>query len=305
MEYFMENIVWFIVGAIIILMTIVGYLADKGTFSKKDEKPKNKIKEQNKKEKVVEEIEEDSTAVDAFTPIVNTQNLIPDDKNEEEIEDLYAPINSANKKVEDNEESNADELLTPLHLDSIDSTMSVPEEPVENTDSVIENSDVEEATEDLYVPLSNNNIAEEEEAPTMLNDSNDVQIDSEDLYTPTNSEVTEEVPTILEEPVEEVTEDLYTPLTNKATEEVPIMLEEPMEENNFADNKIDNDIIKENIFGEAKDIEKDKVSYDDFLTDMPIIIDDNAAQSSSNVSASDSELLVNDDNSQNEDIWKF
>lgn len=72
MEFIAENYIWFIIGGIVILMAVVGYIADVTDFGRKtlDKQPKEKKekvkvektkpekvkKEKNKKEKIVEEL---------------------------------------------------------------------------------------------------------------------------------------------------------------------------------------------------------------------------------------------------------
>ena len=57
MDFIVDNYVWFIVVGIIILMAVIGYIADKTDFGRKgkDEDTKEKKVEKPKKEKKVKE----------------------------------------------------------------------------------------------------------------------------------------------------------------------------------------------------------------------------------------------------------
>ena len=54
MEFITENYIWFIIAGIIILMTIIGYIADKTDFGKKKPEKKKKEKEPKQKDEIVE-----------------------------------------------------------------------------------------------------------------------------------------------------------------------------------------------------------------------------------------------------------
>ena len=49
MEFFVENWIWFLVAGIVILMTLIGYLAEKTDFGRKDIPKKEKKHEEIKK----------------------------------------------------------------------------------------------------------------------------------------------------------------------------------------------------------------------------------------------------------------
>lgn len=87
MEFIVDNIVWLIVGGVVILMTIVGYLAEKTDFASK----KYHKNIEQKKEKPVEL---DST-------VLENQNKIVEDKVQEEIFAPLEPIKGDDKQIED------------------------------------------------------------------------------------------------------------------------------------------------------------------------------------------------------------
>lgn len=60
MEFFVENWIWFLVIGIVLLMTLIGYLAEKTDFGRRDVPKKEKMK---KKEKNVEELKTDNKEV--------------------------------------------------------------------------------------------------------------------------------------------------------------------------------------------------------------------------------------------------
>lgn len=63
--FLLENYVWIIVGVIIVVMTIIGYIADKTDFGNKKEKPVKKQKESNI-EKIEEPVLEETADASAF-----------------------------------------------------------------------------------------------------------------------------------------------------------------------------------------------------------------------------------------------
>jgi len=145
MEFYVDNWPWFLGGAIIILMALIGYIAEKTDFGRKDMIRQEKVKKQpkeNKKEKQDEKTEE---VVEIEEPRAEVQMALATDtflENPIE-EDLNAPF--------------GDEDTNQEHLDII------TEQPVEELDELnfeeifIEPNEQEDVntniTEDLNAPF--------------------------------------------------------------------------------------------------------------------------------------------------------
>lgn len=67
MEFIADNYIWIIIVGIIILMTIIGYIADKTDFGKKKPEKKNKKQEENNLDEITVEYSQDELdPVDSF-----------------------------------------------------------------------------------------------------------------------------------------------------------------------------------------------------------------------------------------------
>jgi len=174
MEFFVENWLWFLVGAIVILMTLIGYIAEKTDFGRKDVQRKEKPKKEKKQPKAKEELEEVletepmpevqmSLATDSIfeEPIETLENT-----NEEvvEMEDLNVPFSEVSF-----EEQNVEETFEPvenLNNSFEEFTYAEPainvEEPVETFEPMQESTNVDEEVEileDLSVPFGDTTYA--------------------------------------------------------------------------------------------------------------------------------------------------
>jgi hypothetical protein len=85
MEFIIENYPWFIAGGVILIMTIIGFIAEKTNFGqnlKKEKKVKEKpIKKEEQKEIVKEEIKEETPVMDFPAPILEKkkeENVVED-----------------------------------------------------------------------------------------------------------------------------------------------------------------------------------------------------------------------------------
>lgn len=118
-DFVSNNIVWFIVGGVVILMTIIGYLADKTDFARKKYRDKMLAKEseknekkKNKKEKQEEEVVEAKIEEEQVNPVVEEQN-------KQSLEALYNPV----MEEPSNEVQTSDipeELFAPINNNSVD-----------------------------------------------------------------------------------------------------------------------------------------------------------------------------------------
>lgn len=132
MEFITENYIWFIVGGIIIVMAIIGYIAEKTDFGKKEKEniPKVKI-EKVKKEKPKKEPKVTKVEAKGINDLTNDMKMtITEDLNEEVSHDID---NSLNNTTED--------------IDSIDPSLFAPLEDIP-TSFTNEEKTVETPTED-------------------------------------------------------------------------------------------------------------------------------------------------------------
>lgn len=159
MDFIVDNYVWFIVIGIIILMAVVGYIADKtdfgrkgkeeGTKEKKVEKPKKEKKVKEKKEKIKVE----AKGINELTQKVAENNKV--DVQESADLNVVEPV----QNVQVNNENIDQSLFAPL-TDNVNEVIPQNNESVEN----IELKNVEPAK--LENPIQENNnqtVAEDED----------------------------------------------------------------------------------------------------------------------------------------------
>ena len=236
LDYIVSNYVWFLGGFIILTMMIIGYIADVTDFWHK--KKENKVKEKKQENKIddregptEEELDKlkNKTLGDAVLPNQTDINIdIPiENNNVSEVvtnEDLNAPFGDkiiSDNKIEEQNINNED-LNVPLGEEVINTTL--------------ENQPVIGLSEDLNVPLEENNEVDfEQPVITSLDDLNaplgemktDNEVNQENMISNINSakpEV-EEIPLINSNeyddiPVEnltfvpEIEQNIVTPLDN-------------------------------------------------------------------------------------------
>lgn len=64
MEFFVDNWLWFLVAGIIILMTIIGYIAEKTDFGRKDIQPKPKREKAKKTKEKAKRVKENNEPIE-------------------------------------------------------------------------------------------------------------------------------------------------------------------------------------------------------------------------------------------------
>lgn len=143
MEFFVENWIWFLGAGILILMTLIGYLAEKTDFGRKDipTKPKKKA---NAKVETEIEIEEEPKIESENEPEVQMSlatDAILEEPKEERIEtlepvaedvpeELFVPFGDAATSFEDtNANANIEEFKVEELQPSVEEVIS--EEPTE------------------------------------------------------------------------------------------------------------------------------------------------------------------------------
>lgn len=157
MDFIMENYVWFIVGGVIILMAIIGFIADKTDFGRKAVKPKpKKVKEKPTKIKV------DAKGINELTQNINNEEKLSKKDNNVSNDNEQQIISSINENVDqslfapltETNESNSKEVNTTGLVNEV-----VNEEP-ENS----QNSNVQLQNIDFPpLPETNNQSVSEEE----------------------------------------------------------------------------------------------------------------------------------------------
>lgn len=159
MDFIVDNYVWFIVVGIIILMAVIGYIADKTDFGRKgkDEDTKEKKVEKPKKEKKVKEKKEkikvEAKGINELTQEVAENNKV--DVQESADLNVVEPV----QNVQVNNENIDQSLFAPL-TDNVNEVIPQNNESVEN----IELKNVEPAK--LENPIQENNnqtVAEDED----------------------------------------------------------------------------------------------------------------------------------------------
>lgn len=156
MEFIMENYIWFIIGGIVILMTIIGYIADKTNFTKREE---NREKIKHSKKKKIEELEEiieeepvqetheinpiEDFNMEGFEPAFDTDEIVAEETS------INEPIVMEDPVAEKIKDINEEEMFD-MNIDGeVEETV---EEPTE-MDKDLEVEPQEIAEEDLYVGL--------------------------------------------------------------------------------------------------------------------------------------------------------
>ena len=159
MDFIVDNYIWFIVAGIIILMAVIGYIADKTDFGRKgkDEDTKEKKVEKPKKEKKVKEKKEkikvEAKGINELTQEFAENNKV--DVQQSNDLNVVEPV----QNVQVNNENIDQSLFAPL-TDNVNEVIPQNNEVVENT----ELKNVEPAK--LENPIQENNnqtVAEDED----------------------------------------------------------------------------------------------------------------------------------------------
>jgi len=161
MQFVFDNYIWFLVGGIIILMVVIGYIAEKTDFGHKEiKKVENK---KDKKEKDVKKLKKSNLKLNDVVYNEKKDEKVEvvdvEDKNNIE-EDLTVPLNTTKDEtvVEDVVNNLNEDLTVPLNPDK-----------VENQEVTLEGN----IEEDLTVPLNNDGVIEETEKEEKVVNNND------------------------------------------------------------------------------------------------------------------------------------
>lgn len=165
MDFIYDNYVWFIVVGVILVMALIGYIAEKTDFGRKQfekkvkKDSKTKVKEKKKeKEEVVPVVEEtisetpaEETKIDEAV-VIDDQDWMQPFKNDES--DKKTDTNKGIKNNEDvSAEINDENLFAPLQ-DVIDEQ----QESKQNEEKEEENENVPFPDEDLTVPFGDKDV---------------------------------------------------------------------------------------------------------------------------------------------------
>ena len=133
MEFIIENYVWFIVGGIIILMAVVGYIADVTDFGRNrvEKQPKEKVEkikpEKVKKEKIKKEKKKKNKNSEE---IPTEQEIIEPSNNEFE--------NQPTEMMEEIPTENPNDVLVEQDITTLNDVSEMPEETTEVDQSLFE-----------------------------------------------------------------------------------------------------------------------------------------------------------------------
>lgn len=150
MNFFTDNYIWFICAGILVIMTIIGYIAEKTDFGHKEIVRKQKTDKKEKNKKMAKEIKDSNLKLNEAIynkneniEIIEEDLTVPLNKHVENIEkmtfeeNLTVPLNSAASKVEE-------DLTVPLNY----------EKNFENLEENLIDPFNPTAQEDLTVPLN-------------------------------------------------------------------------------------------------------------------------------------------------------
>ena len=142
MDFFVNNYVWFIIGGVVILMAIIGYIADKTDFGRKGKEEKPKVEKPKKEKEKKEKIKVEAKGINELTQEVTKNNNLSVQENKET--GVIDPIQSSQAI---NENINQD-LFAPLTDNPNENTLKT-NETVENIElKNVEPSKLENPTQD-------------------------------------------------------------------------------------------------------------------------------------------------------------
>lgn len=192
MDFIRDNYVWFIVGGIIIIMAIIGYIADKTNFGrdKIEKEPKDK-KEKVKNNKQPEKIEIEDKGIGDLTQSLSEANIgeanqindLTQSLSEANIgetnqinvsEDLYAPLGGEPIAVEDSMEFVDQDLYQPLP-DKVEAVMN-------DTDDIILEPTGENVIPEGTYNMDDNEIINDNSEPVVINEPDDSVSSEEDIW---------------------------------------------------------------------------------------------------------------------------
>lgn len=148
MEFVSEYYLWFVIGGIILIMALIGYIADKTDFGHKDIRTsQTKGKEDKKDAEISETVETNSN---------NTEDISPEIK--EEISTIEEPTIEEKENLETKDDKTMDFDNQSNNINEIDPFVmpSIEEPLIENNDANNdEEIEIKEVTDDSIFALNN------------------------------------------------------------------------------------------------------------------------------------------------------
>jgi hypothetical protein len=225
-EFINENYLWFIIGGAVLLMALIGYIAEKTNFGRGG----GNKKEKKDKEVVVvrESIPSEPVIQPNIVPDADNLGLEPSNvENDENIENIIGDNNVNNDVIDE-------DLTVPLNLTvESEEPLYTPEEdltvPLEPNMESIENDTIDNVDEDLTVPLEPNMESIENDTIDNVDEDLTVPLDFSSAFNNTiNDEPTapenNEIPEVMsEEPVsfQEISDNDIVLRPNDQTMELP------------------------------------------------------------------------------------
>jgi len=189
MEFIAENYIWFIIIGIVVLMTIIGYIADKTNFTKKEEN-REKIKGSKKKKKEkIEEVEAYEEIPEENVPTQNNdilEEILVEDIPANEVPEINAMEDFNMDSTKPEFEMGVPEVLGEEVLLENEETEPLfrEEDTVQNLDEIVASKPTEvsenesQIEEDLYVGLDGTPNAYKEVENTDEQDDLEIELPS-------------------------------------------------------------------------------------------------------------------------------
>lgn len=150
MEFLSEYYLWFVIGGIILVMALIGYIADKTDFGRKDITPKQTKNKNKTKEQNVQEIskDQDEEKISIEEPTISTQpiDIVPD---------VTLPMEESNELATDI--SDIDPFVMPEVVEEIQTDNNI-QAVTEPSDGEMQNDvdiEIKEVTDDSTFALNN------------------------------------------------------------------------------------------------------------------------------------------------------
>lgn len=167
-----ENYIWIIIVAVIIVMTVIGYIADKTEFGEKKQKKHNKKQNEHVEENIEENKPEENVLVSTINEADEIDNL---DKasNEEILSDFEMPVdsNDSYSNFEDNLESNYNEEISEDYIQPQETYQEDNNESIMNENPIDSNMN-DEAVEEQLPEETIESVDEEENKSDMFEEEN-------------------------------------------------------------------------------------------------------------------------------------
>lgn len=194
MDFITENYIWFIVGGVVVLMAIIGYIADKTDFGRKGktEKIVDKKKKKNKETKPTK-IEVDAKGINELSQDVAEKNF-KNSENEVNNDVSFTPPLTDNVQPTVNDQ----QFTTPTANETVDQSLFVPlteqsdqavnNDTTTNDNSVVRNNTVSEIVSEEPQNSEDNQVEELQNInPTNLPETtdkkeNEVVSEDEDIW---------------------------------------------------------------------------------------------------------------------------